>query len=82
MLHTDPKYQRQGAASALMKWGLETADKMGLPVYLESSPDAHGFYQKHGFRDIGTFPLDLSQYGGSHLHTTPLMIRRPGGDNE
>ena len=32
MLHTDPKHQRRGAASALLKWGTQRADDLNLPV--------------------------------------------------
>ncbi|KAF2678956.1 hypothetical protein K458DRAFT_422618 [Lentithecium fluviatile CBS 122367] len=78
MLHTDPKQQGRGAGSALLKWGMQKADELGLPAYLESSPNAHGFYKRHGFGDVEIFELDLGFYGGPEkVHTAPLMIRQP-----
>jgi GNAT superfamily N-acetyltransferase len=78
MLHTNPKQQGRGAGSMLLKWGTQKADQLGLPVYLESSPDAHGFYKKYGFADVYIMELDLSLYGGENrVHTAPLMIRQP-----
>lgn len=78
MLHTDPKHQGRGAGGMLIEWGLKKADELSLPIYLESSPPAHRFYQSHGFEDLEEYPLDLSKYGGAkQLWTTPLMIRKP-----
>ncbi|KAF2261032.1 acyl-CoA N-acyltransferase [Lojkania enalia] len=82
LLHTDPKFQGRGAGGGLVKWGQEQADKLGLPIYLESSPSAHRFYQKHGFQDVEQLSLNLSEFGGDKLHITPLMIREPGGDQQ
>jgi len=78
LLHTDPKFQRRGAASQLVNWGLQKADELNLPTYLESSPSAHHFYQKLGFKDLQAFSLDLSQYGGgSEPFVTPIMLKEP-----
>ncbi|KAH7122665.1 acyl-CoA N-acyltransferase [Dendryphion nanum] len=78
MLHSDPKHQGRGAGSALMRWGLERADSHNLPTFLESSPDAHTFYKKHGFVDEEVFTFDMSPYGGGpQPHNTPLMVRAP-----
>lgn len=46
---TDPKYQGQGAATMLIRWGLERAEKEGVPVYLESTLNAVSLYEKLGF---------------------------------
>ncbi|KAF1933437.1 acyl-CoA N-acyltransferase [Didymella exigua CBS 183.55] len=74
MLHTDPEFQGYGAGSALIDWGKQKADELGLPIYLESSIVGHGFYKKHGFKDIEVMDIDLSPYGGG-LHKQPFMIR-------
>jgi GNAT superfamily N-acetyltransferase len=77
MLQTDPAFQGRGAGALLMKWGTEKADELGLPVYLESSPKGHRFYQRHGFKDLEVFTFDVSQYGGTGTYEEPLMIREP-----
>ncbi|KAF2659046.1 hypothetical protein K491DRAFT_713056 [Lophiostoma macrostomum CBS 122681] len=76
--HTDPKQQRRGAAGLLMKWGMQKADELGIPMYLESNYDAHGFYKKLGFQDVEIFEADLSRFSGvQYTLKTPLMIREP-----
>lgn len=67
---------RQGLGSRLLQECLQTADEYGLMVYLESSPLAKPFYQRHGFREVGSFTIDLSKYcqaGRPYMET--LMIR-------
>lgn len=76
MMHTGPQYQKRGAASMLIKWGLQRADELNLPVYLESSPVAHDFYEKHGFKDVNKIEVDLTPFGGPGLvHSAPCMLR-------
>lgn len=75
MLHTDPKYQGHGAGGALMEWGIQKADELGLPIYLESSPQGHRFYQKHGFKDVKVLEMYLSKYGLIGTYMQPLMMR-------
>lgn len=75
MLHTDPTYQGCGAGSALMEWGIQKADELRLPIYLESSPKGHRFYQKHGFKDVKVLEIDLSKYGAIKTYKQPLMMR-------
>ena len=78
MLHTDPAYQRRGAASALLKWGTDRADQLGLPVYLESSSEGHDLYGRHGFEDAEVFEVELGPFGGGgQTRSAPLMIRKP-----
>ena len=82
LLHTDPKHQRRGAASLLMKSGFRRADELNLPIYLESSPMAHAFYQKQGLKDIEQFSLGLSQFGGGdEFHVAPIMMRQPSKES-
>lgn len=76
MLHTDPEHQGHGAGSALIGWGKQKSGELGLPIYLESSTKGHGFYQKHGFKDVEVMDIDFSDYGGG-VHKQPLMIWEP-----
>lgn len=78
MMHTHPRYQRRGAASALLRWGLQRADELNLPTYLESSATAHLLYKRHGFKDVASVDLDLTPFGGEGLvHSAPCMLREP-----
>ena len=75
MLVTDPKHQRRGAGLLLMKWGIEQADHLKLPIYLESSPEGFHVYKKAGLEVIETLKVDLSPWGGPEDTPIPLMKR-------
>ncbi|OQU98400.1 hypothetical protein CLAIMM_04194 [Cladophialophora immunda] len=73
---TSPKYQKQGAASLLVQWGLERADDRGLPAYVESAPAALRLYEKHGFKEVCKLPLEMSPWKeGEYLNV--CMVRQP-----
>jgi GNAT superfamily N-acetyltransferase len=77
MLHTDPAFQGRGAGGMLIEWGTKKADELGLPAYLESSPEGHRVYQRYGFGDLEVLDFDTTKYGGSVIYKEPLMIRQP-----
>ena len=51
MISTHPDYQRRGAASMLVKWGCDLADKNGVGAYLDASKLGAPLYKKFGFVD-------------------------------
>ncbi|MCJ1441851.1 MAG: hypothetical protein MMC23_002343 [Stictis urceolatum] len=59
-LGVDPKFQRKGVGGLLMRWGMETARREGVPVGLTASPQGLSLYMKWGFEEVG---LNL-QYAG------------------
>ncbi|KAJ5360750.1 hypothetical protein N7517_009941 [Penicillium concentricum] len=71
-LSVAPKWQSRGFGSALLKWGIEKADKANVFIWVHSSEGAWQMYQKSGFEVIGTLDVDLDQYA-----PTPLS----SGDN-
>ncbi|KIX05194.1 uncharacterized protein Z518_06066 [Rhinocladiella mackenziei CBS 650.93] len=75
LLQTDPKYQGRGAGGMLINWGLDVADELHLPAYLESSPVAHRLYQKFGFQDIGELQLDPKWNYGKANPSIYFMLR-------
>ncbi|KAG9256797.1 putative GNAT family acetyltransferase [Emericellopsis atlantica] len=75
LLHTDPAHQGRGAASMLLRWGAEEADRLGLDSYLESSPDAARWYAKRGFVEVDLFNADFSKWNGPKEHPSALMVR-------
>ncbi|KID93157.1 Acyl-CoA N-acyltransferase [Metarhizium guizhouense ARSEF 977] len=77
LLHTDPKHQRRGAGSLLLKWGTTEADRLGLPAYLESSEEGYALYERHGWREVGKLVVDLSKWGGPSDTISTLMLREP-----
>ncbi|KAF4635966.1 hypothetical protein G7Y89_g2126 [Cudoniella acicularis] len=48
-LGTDPLFQGRGAATLLIKWGIEKAKQDKLPIYLESTIAAASLYRRLGF---------------------------------
>lgn len=59
-----PSAQGRGVGSALLRSGLERADREGWPVYLETATERNvAFYERNGFRVTGTIPLP---YGPTH----------------
>ncbi|KAH7165779.1 acyl-CoA N-acyltransferase [Dactylonectria macrodidyma] len=47
------EWMGKGAASPLMRWGVDRADEDGLPCFLEATPNGRGMYEKYGFRVVG-----------------------------
>lgn len=60
-----PEWQRRGIGSRLLTWGIKQADGLGLPCWLNASPQGLGLYLKHGWREAETLTFDLSAYGGA-----------------
>jgi GNAT superfamily N-acetyltransferase len=60
--HVDPKYQRRGIGSALLKWGTDVADERGIFIWVHSSEAGVKAYEKAGFEPIGSLDIDLDEY--------------------
>lgn len=56
---TLPGYEKQGAASALIKWGIDKCTRDGIPIYLESTLNAALLYEKLGFKAMDKISLPL-----------------------
>jgi GNAT superfamily N-acetyltransferase len=52
MISTRKIYQGKGAASMLIRWGVEKADLDGVECYLDSTPDGKSTYQRYGFKEV------------------------------
>ncbi|KAF2765597.1 acyl-CoA N-acyltransferase [Teratosphaeria nubilosa] len=52
ILAIDPAYQRRGVGGALVRWGTDKADKLGVEAVVESSIFGKGLYEKNGFRFV------------------------------
>ena len=50
-------YRRRGAASMMVQWGVEQADKMGVDTFVEASWDGGRVYRQFGFQYIDEFKL-------------------------
>lgn len=45
-----------------------------MPVYVEATPLAQSLYQKHGFHQVDTLPLELGPWSQTN-HSNLCMIR-------
>lgn len=77
VLATRPEFNRQGVGAMALQWGLEKADELGLPIWLEGSPQGVGLYKKHGFKVLDTLPWDARDYGHHEALTHLCMMRQP-----
>lgn len=68
ILATDPTHMRRGAGKLLMRFITDMADEMGLPCFLEGSPEGLALYRASGFEVVGSIWVDLAKYqdGGEH----------------
>lgn len=51
-LVTHPDYRGRGAGTLALNWGLQKADELGVPTYLEATDKGRPLYLKHGFKDV------------------------------
>ncbi|KAK4703665.1 hypothetical protein P7C70_g2554, partial [Phenoliferia sp. Uapishka_3] len=61
LLVTDPRFQKTGAGSALLKWGCDKADEWGVPAYLKGTPKGMSLYERFGFVAWHTRPITVGQ---------------------
>jgi GNAT superfamily N-acetyltransferase len=71
-LCTHPDFQRRGAAIALVEWGVNKADQLRVPAYLEASDVDYGLYAKLGFKKIDTVTTVID---GELVEEYPAMWR-------
>jgi ribosomal protein S18 acetylase RimI-like enzyme len=61
LIGVDSVAQGRGLGSALLRNGLETCDRDGLPAYLEATtPRNRDLYARHGFNVVGTIQAGTS----------------------
>jgi predicted acetyltransferase len=62
-LATAKEHRRKGYATALLKWGLEQADKDGMVVGVDASEEGFAFYRRFGFEALGEQRFDRDAVG-------------------
>ncbi|RMY73871.1 hypothetical protein D0863_03599 [Hortaea werneckii] len=63
VLVTHPEQERRGAATQLLRWGCEQADKLGVAMCLESTPTGLKLYERFGFRTGKVIRADMRDFG-------------------
>ncbi|KAF2665364.1 acyl-CoA N-acyltransferase [Microthyrium microscopicum] len=67
-----PDAQRQGIGKKLTEWGIDEAQRLELPIYLDATPQGKGLYEKFQFELIEEVAFDPTKYGG----TEPVLCSR------
>lgn len=76
-------YRKQGAASMLIRWGVEQAKKDGIPAYLEASVQGKPVYERCGFRQVGeSVPWDCKVDGQHTVFNIAKMAWYPHNHHE
>ena len=60
---TTPKYERRGVSTALVRWGIERADKEGWPCFTEASPRGTPVYARLDFQTREILSLRWDERG-------------------
>jgi GNAT superfamily N-acetyltransferase len=61
-VHED--FQRRGAGTALVRWGIERAAALGLSAYLEATPAGYPLYLTLGFSEIDVMVIKAGMWDG------------------
>ena len=75
-----PDHQRRGIGKLLMDWGMDVAERMNVPVYLEATYEGAPLYKKCGFETLPEgIPLKAELTGLKEDVVAPLMVKMPNG---
>lgn len=73
----------KGAARLLVQWGIDRAERMGFPAYLEAGVMGMPIYEKMGFRRVGELmELDLRAFGVEGMFGMAKMVYVPHSKGE
>lgn len=50
VIAVDPKYQGRGIGTMLTRWGVDIAEQLQVPVYLEATDKSVSVYRRLGFQ--------------------------------
>ena len=78
-----PKHQRRGIGRLLVQWGIDVAEQLDLPIYLEATFEGMLLYEHVGFKKLTQEKVTLSESvtgipGGADV---PLMVKMPSACN-
>ncbi|KAI0394710.1 putative GNAT family acetyltransferase [Xylariaceae sp. FL0594] len=80
---TDPAFERRGAATKLVQWGLDRCRRDGVPAYLEGTLNAAAFYEKKmGFKPLERISLRWPNRRGLSGDGATAIANDDGGNNE
>ena len=74
-IHQD--FQRRGAGTALVEWGMEVARSLGLAIHLEASAAGYELYRKLGFKQVDVAIVKKEEWDGDHDRRYIAMVKEP-----
>lgn len=74
---TSNDYRRRGAGGMMMKWGCDLADLLGIPGWIEASPEGNFLYKTYGFYDYEKIEGEMA--GGTNMRRDPKPLAFAGG---
>jgi tRNA threonylcarbamoyladenosine modification (KEOPS) complex Pcc1 subunit len=73
-----PKHQGRKAGAAMVKWGIEMTEQLGMPLYFEASPSTAPLYSRMGYHTLKEKIVHKAEDMGIDVDIeVPLMIRMP-----
>ncbi|KAL2870391.1 GNAT family N-acetyltransferase [Aspergillus lucknowensis] len=72
-----PESQGKGVGKALLRWGMERADREQRRIYLEASTEGFPVYAKLGWKELEKVEVDYTRLGGKGKQVLTLMVRDP-----
>ena len=69
--------QGRGVGKFALQWGMDKARELGLPVWLESTEQAVGFYESQGFKQLAELDYDARRTGFHRKAGFTAMIWEP-----
>lgn len=79
LIAVDPSAQGKGLGQRLFRWGIDEADRAGLPCYLEAGPKTVTFYAREGFEPVSRVTVQVPGVGE---YFNQCMVRWPQQHNE
>ena len=77
---TDPAFQRRGAATQCVLWGLDRCRELSVPAYLVASAAGEPVYRRLGFETMGREPAPPDEDGEPRWYA--VMIWWPPGTRD
>lgn len=75
-----PEFQKRGIGALLTQPGVEVAEQMSVPVYLEATDRAVRLYEKLGFEKLEQgVALSADIVGSGEPAEAPVMVKMPSG---
>lgn len=81
-LAVHPNNQRKGVGTALVKSGMNQADKLELAIFVHAFKEGVALYKRMGFQLVAELVQDDSALGGNGEYGAYFFVYEPGSRND